>query len=347
LAYPLSAPIQDSLDVGPQDASVWHLLLERTPMAKDDKAAKLFGSKRFDTEHLLNLYATSFVIFPAFSIYDEDVLQQYADLIKRCHIYFIGLTPKVHFDGASQEGDSLRLSYTVARETYVIAGNLPEGSALNQLDDGSWSVISRDGNKTWPNMDEVMMRLGRVSGQMKFKVLYIGQAYGEDGSRNAIDRLKKHETLQKIALKGVPEGYDLTLLLIEVEPATRLITMFNPWAKEQDDTGTRISAGLDKLFGTDEEERTSLYEAAFIRYFRPEFNTVFKNSFPSTNMKTLSKCYEKDIATLVTELCFDELTYKLFSDHIDAKQYHTARHDLHKDEDRRVFFSEPPAEATT
>ena len=193
-------------------------------------------------------------------------------------------------------------------------------------------------------MDEVIRSLGQISGNMRFKVLYIGQAYGEDGSRNAIDRLKKHETLQKIAVKGVPHGYNLTLLLIEIEPATRLITMFNPWAKEQSDDGSRISAGLDKLFGTDEEERTSLYEASFIRYFRPEYNIVFKNSFPSTNMKTLAKCYEKDIATLVMEIGFDELPYELFSDHIAATHHHIARHDLHKDEDRRVFFSGPPPE---
>lgn len=97
--------------------------------------------------------------------------------------------------------------------------------------------------------------------------------------------------------------------------------------------------GLDKLFETTEAERTSLFEASMIRYFKPEFNTIFKDSFPSTNLKTLADCYDKDIATVVAEICIDELPFRLFSDAVAAAPYHIARHDLHKDEDRQVFFS--------
>src|SRR5262249_3343054 len=151
-----------------------------------------------------------------------------------------------------------------------------------------------------------------------FKVLYIGQAYGDDGSRNAIDRLKKHETLQKIALQGVPEGYRLELLLLEVMPNTTVVTMFNPWAKEKDDGSKRIGFGLDKLFGTNEEEQIALYEAALIRYFQPKFNKTFKESFPSTRMRILRDCYDKDFSTVVAEINCDRLPYDLFSESVVA-----------------------------
>src|ERR1700744_6292950 len=104
-------------------------------------------------------------------------------------------------------------------------------------------------------------KLALTDAPLNFDIQYIGQSYGSDGSRNALDRLRKHETLQKIALQGVPEGYRLELLLLEVVPATRVVTLFNPKAKNKTQGGQRIKAGLDKLFGTDEKERVSLFEA--------------------------------------------------------------------------------------
>jgi hypothetical protein len=169
-------------------------------------------------------------------------------------------------------------------------------------------------------------------------VQYIGQAYGTDGSRNALDRLRKHETLQKIAVQGIPDGYRLQTLLLEVLPETTLVTLFNPWAEKQDQGKARIAAGLDKLFGTDERERISLFEAAFIRYFRPPFNERFKDSFPSTNMSVLRECYSKDFSAVVAEIGFDGLPYELFSNEIRPRHHHIASYDLHTEEKRKVFF---------
>jgi hypothetical protein len=184
-----------------------------------------------------------------------------------------------------------------------------------------------------------MARLNSEKHVQDFEVLYIGQAFGEDGSRNAIDRLKKHETLQKIAVKGIPSNYNLYLFLLEILPANRLITMFNPWAKTKDNSGKRIDDGLDKLFNTNEAERTTLYEASLIRYFQPNFNKEFKNSFPSTNMKILSDCYAKDFSAIIAEIIFDGLPFRLYTNAVPPKDYHIAKHDLHTDAARQVFFT--------
>lgn len=98
-------------------------------------------------------------------------------------------------------------------------------------------------------------------------MLYVGQAYGKDGSRNALDRLLKHETLQKISVKGIPADRRLTLLMLEIEPANRLITIMNPQAENKQEGEKRIAAGLDKLFGTSDAERVTLYEASLIATF--------------------------------------------------------------------------------
>lgn len=68
-------------------------------------------------------------------------------------------------------------------------------------------------------------RLCKETNAIGFEVKYIGQAYGDAGSRSALDRLLKHETLQKIALKGTPDGYRITLLLLEIQPSNQVFTM--------------------------------------------------------------------------------------------------------------------------
>jgi len=147
------------------------------------------------------------------------------------------------------------------------------------------------------------------------------------------------ETLQKIALKGVPEGCLLTLLLLEVQPSTMLVTLFNGHAQSKTEGEKRIKYGLDKLYGTTEQERISLYEAALIRYFSPQFNKEFKNSFPSTNLKILQDCYDKDFSAVVAEINIDQLPFKLFSKKVESSLYHMAKFDLHEDSARRVFLA--------
>src|SRR3546814_6483592 len=95
--------------------------------------------------------------------------------------------------------------------------------------------------------------------------------------------------------------------MLEVVPANRLITVMNPWAEDKSESKKRISAGLDKLFETTEAERITLFEASLIRYFQPPFNREFKDSFPSTNLKILADCYEKDFSAIVSEVKIDEL----------------------------------------
>lgn len=114
--------------------------------------------------------------------------------------------------------------------------------------------------------------------------------------------------------------------------------MFNPRAKDISKGEERIKAGLDKLFGTDEAERTTLYEASLIRYFEPRYNKEFKDSFPSTNLKILQDCYEKDMSAIIAEVNFDDMPFVFKSEKIAPQESIMAMHNLHATEDRAVFF---------
>lgn len=298
----------------------------------------LFGRAAFDIEHALGMYAYSYCTIPAESIYDDKLLVPYLEIIETCHIYLIGFTPKIDFTDAKQIDRTLKLSFSVLGEEYIVSYELPQEFSLKQ--DGDMYYLEDSLKKRyWPNELEMQLRLCQQSKPIDFEVKYVGQAYGQNGSRNAIDRLRKHETLQKIALNGVQDGYRISLLLLAVQPNNQLITAINPFARNQEDGSSRIQSGLEKLFNTSEEERVSLYEAALIRYFYPHFNKTFKDSFPSTNLKVLQDCYEKDFSSVVAEICFDEFPFRLWSSAVKPAFTHIAQHDLHKNDDRRMFFS--------
>jgi len=306
-------------------------------LAGNSKKQELFAKAMFDVEHALNMYAYSFCTIPAQGIYDKKALEPLMSTIENCHIYLIGYLPVIDLIDVRQVSNRLSMSFSILNNQYPLEFDIPEGVQLKQ-DEKLYYLENEEGKRCWPNELWLQNGLCNVTDIINFEVKYIGQAYGNDGSRNAIDRLLKHETLQKISLQGVPAGYSLSLLMLEVHPSNRIFTIFNPFAKDSEEGPSRMKSGLDKLFGTSEQERIALYEASLIRYFSPQFNKEFKNSFPSTNLKILQDCYEKDFAAVTAEICIDELPFRLFSESVKVSHYHIAKHDLHNDEDRKFFF---------
>lgn len=308
--------------------------------SKDDTHSErneLFGDALFEVEHALGMYATSFCTIPAEGIYDKEALAPLMSIIESCHVYIIGFLPVIDFIRARQKSGKLSLVFSILGNEYTLERDMPDGLTLKQ-EGKSFYLENDSGKRFWPNNLDLQRKLSHQTNTVNFEVKYIGQAFGKDGSRNAIDRLLTHETLQKISLKGVPVGYRLSLLLLEVQPDNQVFTVLNPNAKSRDDDSSRIQLGLDKLHGTTEQERIALYEASLIRYFSPVYNKEFKNSFPSTNLKILRDCYDKDFSAVVAEICFDDLPFKLFSESVEGANYHCAKHDLHEDSTRKIFF---------
>lgn len=291
----------------------------------------------FNIEHALNMYAENFCALPAEWIYNEEALASVADVTQTCHIYLIGYTPRIEFVDATQQDRILLVEFDVQGSRHFVPLDIPEGLTLVR-DEEYWRLEAPDGTWFFPSQQDMNSALSAQIGVPRFEVKYVGQAYGKDRSRNAIDRLLKHETLQKIAVKGAPEGHRLALILLSVQTDTRVVTLINPHARETAQGDSRIRAGLNKLFNTTEAERISLYEAALIRYFYPEFNKEFKDSFPSTNLKILQDCYDKDFSAVIAEICIDDLPFRLWSAAVEPKAYHIAKHHLHASEDRRMFF---------
>lgn len=297
----------------------------------------MLDDQLFDVEHALGMHCTNSILMPAVAIYDKEMLLQFVDSLAAFHIYMIGLVPEIELTASDPDGDVLVTTYEIAGDSHQLRWHFLPSCKL-KCNEGLWFPVDNEGYSLFPSEEKVARRFSDEQNVVGFKVLYIGQSYGEGGSRNAVDRLLSHETLQRIALEGVPKGYNLYVLLLEIDPSTRMFTVFNPQAIDKNQGNHRISMGLDKLFNTDESERTTLYEASLIRYFQPHYNTVFKNSFPSTKQKVLADCYAKDFAALIAEIAIEELPLKLFSDAVPPSWYHLVKHDLHNVEKRKAFF---------
>ena len=298
------------------------------------------NTKAFDVEHSLNLYANSYAHFPAKALYRKDLASVLGNVVKKCHIYMIGLTPIIDFSDFKQTSETtIQISIAIAGKSDVLDITFEHKITLGEKE-GVYYFFDDKNEPMNLNHDFFGYKYIKEKGPVPFEVQYIGQAYGKDGRRNAIDRLKQHEKLQEISLLGVPKRYHLEVLLLEIEPNNRIFTFLNPFAKDTKSGESRIKSGIDKLYNTKEIERITLYEAAFIRYFEPKYNKEFRNSFPSTRMKILKDCYDKDFSGIVAEICFDDFYFALFSDKQEAQDYYTSKIRLHTHEDRNVFFSE-------
>lgn len=298
------------------------------------------NTKAFDVEHSLSLYAHSYAHFPAKNLYDKDLASRLGKVVKKCHIYMIGLSPVINFSDFKQiSNDTIELLVTKNNKSEVLEISFEHHITLIE-NESMYYIFDENNDQIKFGEDFLGYEYIKAKGPVPFEVLYIGQAYGKDGRRNAIDRLKKHEKLQKISLLGVPKDHQLEVILLEIQPNNQMFTFLNPFAKDSSSGEERIRKGLDKLFNTKEIERITLYEASFIRYFEPKFNKEFKDSFPSTRMKVLADCYDKDFSGIVSEIYFDDFYFGLFSKKQEPQKHYMSKIKLHTNEDRNMFFLE-------
>lgn len=88
-----------------------------------------------------------------------------------------------------------------------------------------------------------------------------------------------------------------------------------------------------------QHQQICLAEAGLIRYFQPEYNEIYKESFPASDLKILSECYSLDFSALAVEINTEELRFNLYSKRVRAKNHHIANFDLINPSERLSFFS--------
>lgn len=138
----------------------------------------------------------------------------------------------------------------------------------------------------------------------EMEVLYVGKAYGGNGNRNAFDRLKTHETLQKILIDCNTTYPHKRIYILLLEMTTQLFSAFNGISKEficsDEDSDSHLKEVLSTL--PKENQVINITEAAIINYFKPTYNTIFVNNFPSVKHTGYRQYYDLDYNCLTVEL---------------------------------------------
>ncbi len=171
-------------------------------------------------------------------------------------------------------------------------------------------------------------------------VLYVGQSYGDEGSRTAFDRLRSHATLQAIYAKSQAERPDQDIWLVLWNLKSQWLTVMDGVSTEFQMSETENDAHNSKLLRQDLADalEINLAEAALIRYFQPPFNVTFKKNFPRPEHNSYSECYEWDLNSLVVEVNMEDSGCMLRSASAPAKWHHTAVFSFHSEEERRSFL---------
>lgn len=140
----------------------------------------------------------------------------------------------------------------------------------------------------------------------KHKVLYIGQGQGsEDNPRDAIIRLKDHNTLQKILAdcNGNYLNYKIELLLLEFQQ----INFFTNLGKVEEahmhlSDEIPFDSNLFKVF-PEHSQTINFIEAVLINYFKPEYNVKFiKGIVPKKQHSSYNRFYSENYNSSILNL---------------------------------------------
>ncbi|MFL6645366.1 MAG: hypothetical protein ACJ8GM_13775 [Paraburkholderia fungorum] len=188
---------------------------------------------------------------------------------------------------------------------------------------------AQDRRSTMPAHVLVANTNHRLGNHTDLEVLYVGQAYGKQGKRLAVDRLSDHTTLQRILAESAESNpYDEVLLLFfRYEHAKNIVSTagdfsVEPTASSQEEEKHFELSGKLKL---DRRTRVTLAEAALINHFKPAYNILHRDSFHPSKMKklkTLKKLFELDLTALIVEINTSNFKSKLFSNQVRAQTLH-------------------------
>ncbi len=269
------------------------------------------------------------------------------------HIYFVCQRPRVRMvKGGTRKSDGIRFTLnitnkggTLAKEFLIPDKKLrPEVTAIEPEGGGAYMVVTdeqkRDITPMMP-LEELLQFAGDQLPELaNLDVVYIGQAFGDSGSRTAIDRLQSHGTLQEILadLAHVSWWMEPVLLLFTYDAPQMIAKMDGQGSPEitgDEDLAHYMSIRNESL---SEAQAISIAEASLIRYFQPDYNSHFKGNYPTSELQHLRDAYRLDFNAIMTEIDTEDLYLSTFSKHQVAAVHHIAQFDLHDPKDRFSFF---------
>lgn len=283
------------------------------------------------------------------------LIQREYDIDSPCHIYFIMTRPRITIVPEKCEfGELIRLTFKIQiqgefLEREVLLHHPPDLNLSNAIIKSEYPFSSF---KILNNDEEVFFAKSSVyytthlrehPDYLNAELLYIGQSYGKNGERNAGDRLKQHSTLQKIyseiSQKNPDKEVWLNLVSFERTMHTS-VDGLSGTSKRQDNEIQNASLLMRKFINNElnEKEIINFTEGALIKYFKPKYNVLYKDIFPSLDHKSYKEAIELDINSVAFEMNTDCINLKLFTDDVKPNYLNMVSYTFKSQESRKNLF---------
>lgn len=311
--------------------------------------------RRFVTEYGIDYMNSYTAMLTAYQLMKgEDVSSSEKINFSKCHIYIIAARPLPYFKSESLQHENNKLSgligYKINGEEKLIEfkeypWELENGAVRLSCEYPYREIKSLNNENEEVRYLPASILASYVTNNKDlgcYEVLYVGQAFGDQGSRSSINRLLSHSTLQKIlALTNHYYPDKEIMIFMYAFDYEQIITSIDGNATKADNTEKNEDRLLNAVKNPpNNKQKIGMIEAGLIRYFQPYYNKMFKIKFPSTKHKTLQSCRDLDISGLIIELDSSDLHYRLYSQQTIAKSHHIIQIDLFAERKRQsLFFS--------
>lgn len=207
--------------------------------------------------------------------------------------------------------------------------------------EGDKRLVMRDGHGGGVKVDILWLYSTFSTKELVCEILYVGQSYGKKGDRDALIRLKSHETLQKILTDILYEdiNYEVAITLWEFTP--RLITSIdgrNEFQVTDKDDKQHFEKVLSAPPLIIDNQIINVTEAALINYFKPKYNYNFKDNFPDITHKGYTFYYNYDYNAIIVELDPSCINIDIHSEHTGYNQFFPIKYLLNSEQKRKSMF---------
>ncbi|MCV9926287.1 hypothetical protein OIU83_01375 [Flavobacterium sp. LS1R49] len=304
-------------------------------------------------ENLISLNARHLSLKQQDTFTDSEITTELRKL--PLHIYLICRSPKILLDMSN----SLITTENIKLNFYTNLNGIRKDifvSTLNRADQQIKEVDcpypynyfhAYSDNKSFHSEGKTNLLFKHFSAQndvyhdeANLEVLYVGQAFGKNGSRITIDRLQSHEKAQKIYFdtQNKYPDYEIWFLSLTFEPT--LMTVFDPRSFYNPDQMHIDLEHQVKIESTpiSLDQQITILEAALITYFgTSEFNKEYLG-FPSNKHISYKEVYDLDFNSVGFELSTYSIWSKLFSKTVDPNFLHYKKFFLHSDTERKEIL---------
>lgn len=272
-----------------------------------------------------------------------------------CNIYFICQRPKVFVEPESfqyneesitidfliqQKNDKLRKTVVIENPYHDAEYQLKSNYPFNYFE-----IIDENESRIFAIKSSYFLDLFKdelnINHLFDLEVLYIGKSNFEFSEVSSVKRLISHSTLQRIYLDQHQHSPDKeTFCLLANFKTQGYIGMHggDDYYSEVSEEIERVQKFDNHFKNLDYLHTVSLIEAGLINYFKPKYNTHFKETFLDKTHKSYDFFLKNDFNGMILEIDLSDINTCLYSQLIKPSLYHKKEYYFSKDSDRIRMF---------